>query len=226
VKTTRLLLAAAAMIFASLVAWSCYTGSRAAAQQPPTGMAVGPSAQLPPGPIALVDVNYIFRQHVRLKAQLKDLQADAEAVQKGFERDLQQLQDQKRQLSEMKPGSNDYQRTEEALVSQEANLKGKIALKRKEFVQKEAHLYYNAYREISDEVGFYCQRNGIALVLNFNGDKIHEENPDDIARGIGNKVVFYAKNLDITPNVMRRFVEPLPQSTPGPQPAFNQPMQR
>ena len=85
-------------------------------------------------------------------------------------------------------------------------IQGQIALKRKEFVQKEAHLYFNAYREISDEVKYFCQQRGIALVLNFNGDNIHEENPDDVARGISNKVVFYNKNLDITAYILPRFV--------------------
>ncbi len=77
-------------------------------------------------------------------------------------------------------------------------IQGQIALKRKEFMQKEARLYFNAYHEISDEVNYFCQQNGIALVLNFNGDSIHEENPDDVARGITNKVVYYNKSLDIT----------------------------
>ena len=77
-------------------------------------------------------------------------------------------------------------------------IQGQIALKRKEFVQKEAHLYFNAYREISDEVKYFCEQRGIALVLNFNGDNIHEENPEDVARGISNKVVYYNRNLDIT----------------------------
>ncbi len=42
-------------------------------------------------------------------------------------------------------------------------------------------------------------------MLNFNGDDIHEDNPDDVARSISNKVVFYSKNLDITGFILRRF---------------------
>ena len=99
-------------------------------------------------------------------------------------------------------------------MSQKADIQGQIALKRKEFVQKEAHLYFNAYREISDEVNYFCQQRGIALVLNFNGDKIHEDNPDDVARGISNKVVFYTKNLDITPYILPRFDRSRSQAAP------------
>jgi Skp family chaperone for outer membrane proteins len=205
VKRFLLSSAIAAATFACL-AWSCLTASPARAQQPPMGqVSQGPSA------IALVDVNYIFKRHVRLRAQLKDLGADAEKVQKDFERQLQQLQEQKQQLNTMKAGTPDYTRLEESLVSQQSIIQGQISLKRKEFVQKEAHLYYNAYREITDEVAYYCQQHGVAIVLNFNGDTIHEENADDIARGISNKVVFYNKNLDITPAVLPRFVQQIPQ---------------
>ena len=197
----RFLLSSAAMavVLAACLAWTCFTPSRALAQGP-----IQPTVQ-GTGGIALVNVNYIFKKHVRLKAQLNDLSADATNVQKDFERQLQELQAQGQKLSQLKPGTPDYTQLEERLVTQKANIQGQIQLKRKEFVQKEAHLYYNAYREISDEVNYYCQQRGIALVLNFNGDNIHEDVPDDVARGISNKVVYYTKSLDITPYILPRF---------------------
>jgi Skp family chaperone for outer membrane proteins len=197
--------AAAAVLFASCFAWSCLAGNQAHAQQP-----ISPGIQAP-GAIALVDVNYIFKRHVRLRDQLKELGADAEKVQKDFERQLQDLQERSKQLSQMHAGTPDYQRLEESIVSQKSIIQGQIALKRKEFVQKEAHLYFNAYREITDEVTHYCEQRGIAIVFNFNGDAIHEENADDIARGISNKFVYYNKSLDITPQVLPRFLN---QSAP------------
>ena len=200
-RRTLLLSAIAAVVIATCLAWACFTSGQASAQGP-----IAPAVQ-GPGGIALVDVNYIFKKHVRLKAQLKELQADAEKVQKDFERQTQELQTQAQTLSTMKPGTPDYQRLEELLVSQKANIQGQIQLKRKDFVQKEAHLYYNAYREISDEVNSYCLQRGIALVLNFNGDNIREDNPDEVARGISNKVVYYNKPLDITPYILPRFIQ-------------------
>ena len=203
--------AIAAGLFAICFAWACFTRNQASAQAP-----MAPAVQGPGGMVALVDVNYIFKKHARLHTQLKELQGDAERVQKEFERQLQGLQEQQQQLNGMKPGTPDYQRMEESIVTQKANIQGQIALKRKEFVQKEAHLYYNAYREISDEVNYFCQQRGIALVLNFSGDTIHEEDPDAVARGIGNKVVFYNKSLDITPYILPRFIDGSRQPQAGP----------
>ena len=200
--------AIAAVLLAISLAWTCLTSGQASAQPPMT-----PSVQ-GTGGIALVDVNYIFKRHVRLKAQLNDLQAEATKVQQGFEGQLKQLQEDQQKLSTLKPGSPEYQALEESMVTRKAGIQGQIAMRRKEFVQKEAHHYFNAYREISDEVTYYCQQRGISLVLNFNGDNIHEDNPDDVARGISNKVVYYTKNLDITPYILPRFVQPI-TATPG-----------
>ncbi len=195
-------------MFTTCLAWAWFTNGQASAQAP-----MAPTVQSPGG-IALVDVNYILKKHVRLRAQLKDLGGEAEKVQKDFERQLQDLQAQGQTLGQMKPGQPDYQQLEEKLVSMKAMIQGQIALKRKDFEQKEAHLYFNAYREISDEVNYYCQQRGVSLVLNFNGDNIHEESPADVGRGITKPVVFYTKNLDITPFILPRFVQPI-TANPG-----------
>ena len=203
-KRTLLSSAAVAVVFSICLAWTCTTAGQAPGQGPIAPMA---SAGQSPGGIGLVDVNYIFKRHARLKTQLQELQDEATKVQKNFEQQLQGLQEKGRELNGYKPGTEQYQHLEEQIVSQKAIIQGQIALKRKEFVQKEAHLYFNAYREISDEVNNFCLQHGLSLVLNFNGDSIHEDNPDDVARGISNKVVFYSKNLDITPYILPRFID-------------------
>ena len=201
-KKTFLSSAIAAIMFAVCLAWACFSSGQASAQAPMAPMA---STVQGPGSIALVDVNYIFKKHVRLKAQLTDLQAEAAKVQKDFEQLLQGLQSKGATLNTLKPGTPEYQRMEEQIVTEKANIQGQIALKRKDFVQKEAHLYFNAYREITDEVRGFCEMRGIALVLNFDGDGIHDDNPDMVARGISNKVVYLNKSLDITGFIVHRF---------------------
>jgi Skp family chaperone for outer membrane proteins len=207
VKKYLLSSAIVAALFVAYFAWSCLSSTPALAQQP--GMSPGAMPN-----VCLVDVNYIFKKHVRLKAQLKELTAEGEKVQKEFEDELRALQEESKKLGPggFKPGTPQYAELEERLVSQRSVIQGKIQLKRKEFVQREAHLYYNAYQEISDEVKHYCEQRGIAMVMNFNGDTIHEDSPDDVARGISNKIVYYNKQLplDITPYVMQRFVKDLP----------------
>ena len=77
-------------------------------------------------------------------------------------------------------------------MNKKSVIQGQIALKRKEVCAAcETRLYFNAYHEISDEVTIFCQQRGISMVMNFNGDAIDPENPDTVARGISNKMVYY-----------------------------------
>ena len=62
-------------------------------------------------------------------------------------------------------------------------------------MQQEAALYFNAYRRDScDEVNDFCQQRGITLVLNFNGDRMHDDNPDNVIRSIANPWSSYDKS--------------------------------
>jgi Skp family chaperone for outer membrane proteins len=202
VKKYVLSSAIAAAIFGLCFAWGCFTSSPASAQQPG-------GIQSPLPGVAIVDVNYIFKKHGRLKAQLAELKADGDRVQKDFEEQMRQLAEQAKPLTSgmLKSGSVEANQLEEKIVQQRSIIRGNIELKRKDFMQREAHLYNNAYKEICDEVRMFSEQNRIALVLNFNGDAIHEEDPQDVARGIGAKTVYYNKQLDITPYILPRFVE-------------------
>jgi Skp family chaperone for outer membrane proteins len=194
---------------------TCLVHSSAFAQPP-----MSPGMQAASPGVYLVDINYIFKKHVRLRAQLKELTEEGAKVQKGFEDQLRELQEQSKPLGPggYKPGTMEYTQLEERLVKQKADIQAQIQLKRKDFIQREARLYFNAYREISEEVARYCQQRGIALVMNFNGDAIHDDNPEDVARGISNKVVFYNRALDLTPEILPAFVKQLPNTSPT---AFN-----
>jgi Skp family chaperone for outer membrane proteins len=209
-NVNKLLLSSA--VVAALFAVCIAGAGPASAQQPPAGQFGVPQAATaaPNIGIVLVDVNYIFKHHARLKSSLKELQAEGDAVQKGFEEKLRALQERSKQLggpAGYKPGTPDYTHLEEQLVHEKSDIQTEIALKRKEFVQREAKLYFNAYREVTDEVTNFCQQRGIALAMNFNGDAIDPENPDTVARGIGSKYPFYNKGLDITPVILQRFAE-------------------
>jgi Skp family chaperone for outer membrane proteins len=219
VKKTLVSAAAAAALFAVCLAWTCFPSRPASAQPPMGGQPAMSQAQLP---IALVDVGYIIKRHVRLKAQLNELKAEGDRVGKEFEDAAKALQERAKPLgpgSNLKAGSPEYNALEEQLTSEKSTLQAKVTMKRKEFMQKEAHLYYNAYLEIGQEVKYYCDQRGIVLCLNFNGDTVHEDNPQEIMAAIATptKPVYYRKDssLDITPFVMQRFVRQNTADTGG-----------
>ena len=81
----------------------------------------------------------------------------------------------------------------------EFNLKmGKL---RKEFLEREAKVYYQTYLEVVDAVKYYAKRQNIGLVLRFNGEPVDPNRRDDVLREI-NKPVVVQDQIDITPDVL------------------------
>ena len=79
------------------------------------------------------------------------------------------------------------------------NLKmGKL---RKDFLEREAKVYYQTYLEVVDAVKYYAKRQNIGLVLRFNGEPVDPNRRDDVLREI-NKPVVVQDQIDITPDVL------------------------
>jgi hypothetical protein len=206
VKKYVLSSAVAAAMFALCFAGGCFISSPASAQQP---AAAGQSLQ---PYVYLVDMNYLFKKHARLNAERKALTAEADRLQKDFEEQMRGVQERAKPLAPggLKPGTDDYNRLEEQLSKEKAAIQTNIQHKRREFILRESHLLFTAYTEIGEEVKFYCEQHGIALVANFNGDQMHEDNPDEVARGISRQWVYYNKALDITGAILPRIAKEPP----------------
>ena len=81
----------------------------------------------------------------------------------------------------------------------EFNLKmGKL---RKDFLEREAKVYYQTYLEVVDAVKYYAKRQNIGLVLRFNGEPVDPNRREDVLREI-NKPVVVQDQIDITPDVL------------------------
>ena len=93
-KRTLLSSAIAAVMFATCLAWACFTGGQASAQAPMGAQPCKARAALPWSTSTTSS-----RSTSACRPQLKDLQAEAEKVQKDFERQLQDLQAQGQALS-------------------------------------------------------------------------------------------------------------------------------
>jgi Skp family chaperone for outer membrane proteins len=201
VKKSSLVAALAAVAAAAAwVAWMGLGGQPAEAQQ----AAPVRAANMPT--TALIDVNYIIKNHQRLKAALDQYENDAKTAQSDWKTENDKITKEAESLKDLnlKPGSPDYAKAEEQIMNKRAQLQIRMTREKKDFVQREAKLYYAVYQEILQEVQYYCSAYNISLVLNFQGDKINQDNPQDILRGVQQQVVFYNKDLDITPWVLNR----------------------
>jgi Skp family chaperone for outer membrane proteins len=80
----------------------------------------------------------------------------------------------------------------------------RIQLQRKEFLIREAKIYYQVYQEIVKEVEMFAAANGISTVLRISGDQVDANDPQQVLANINKQVIYSSHNMDITGAILDR----------------------
>ncbi len=151
--------------------------------------------------VAVVDINYIFKNHQKFITAMDAMKTDFQAVEadvKGKQQKIMQAQEQQKTFT---PGSPEFKQLDEQIVRMTAGLQVDVTQKRKELVDREAKIYFDTYVEVTDTIKLYAEHKGIGLVLRFNGEEADQNNRESILRSI-NKAVHFQNSIDITPDVL------------------------
>lgn len=193
-------------IVATVVAVACLLVALdvASAQAPPAtrpapaAPAGGPS----PHGIAVIDVTYILEHYAKLKGAMEFYKAEAQKTEDELKKERDDIAKRAEAIKAFSPGTPEYKKLEEELTKRESDWKLKVASKRRDFAEKESLYYLRAYQELSEAVKVYAQKNGIQLVLRFNGAPIDPNNREMVQMEVFKMVMYYDKNIDITNPVL------------------------
>jgi outer membrane protein len=173
--------------------------SFALAQQPQQ-----PTQQVSFGPVAIIDMSYIFKNHARFKAASDRMRQEVLAAEEQLKARRTEIENLVKQLETFKKDSPDYKQLDTDITKKKIDLNAAVAMQKKEFVEREAKLYYNVYQEVLDATQLFAERYRIALVLRFNGDAAEPgSDPQDILKQLNKQVVYYHKSIDITPYILQ-----------------------
>jgi len=190
-----------ATIVAGLLIACTLAGTAQAQQQQPAGENAGIHASR--YGIAVVDISYIFKNYKRFKGQMDQMKADVQAAEQALLGEREAIQKMVEQLKSLyKPGTPEYKKMDDQIAERKAEFTLKATKQRKEILEREAKIYYQAYLEVNDAVKYYALRNNIGLVLRFNGDPIDPNNRQHVLRAI-NKPVVFQNGIDITPDILK-----------------------
>ena len=152
--------------------------------------------------IAVIDISYIFKNHARFKQSMEYMKRDVLAAEETLKKERDLVNQMIEKLKDFKPGTPDYKKLEEDITHRQSDFNVRASLQKKEFLEREAKVYTNIYKEISDEVGYYSDKNGIALVLRFNGDPVDANNRNSVLNEINKPIVYQRGGIDITPIIL------------------------
>lgn len=165
----------------------------------PAGNAFGANAQK--HGVAVVDVSYIFKQHKKFRATMDSMKKEMETTESELKADRDKIGQQEEQRNTYQPGSPEYKKADEELARNMAEFNLKMTRLRKEFLEREAKVYYQTYLEVGAAVKYYAEHHDVGLVLRFNGEPVDPNRREDVLREI-NKPVVFQNQVDITPEIL------------------------
>ena len=177
------------------------------------------NAQAPAGSgVVVIDINYIFKNHLLFKSKMDDIKQEIEKFENYLRDQRTEITQQTEQLKGMPPGSAEYQQLEEQLASKHTKLQLETGRKRKDILEREAKVYYNAYQNIEQHVRDFAYANGIGLVLRFSSEQMDPTKRESVLQGVNRAVVFQDRK-DITAAILdqlNRRTQPVGVSTRQP----------
>lgn len=167
---------------------------------------VGP-AQPMGDKLAVIDINFIFKNHDRFKQMAKDWKADVQRAEAEMKAQNSGITNGVEELKRWEPGSAEFKNLEESIAQKRADLQVKMQLKKKELMLREAKMYLEVYNEIREQVAYFARQNGITLVLRFSSGQVNSEDPRQIQTALLKPVVFQDR-IDITQPILNRLNPP------------------
>lgn len=173
------------------------------------------------GIVAVLDVAKVFQTNAEFDRRMTEIRQQVERLKSDVQREQDQIRQEAQQLQGMDPTSAQFKQIEATLEQRQTNLRTQAGQSERDLLVKEATAYYEIYQRMQTVVARIAQREGIALVLRFDGSAINPENRGDVIKGVTRNVVFFDR-LDMTDLVIDemgpRVAERPTTTSPGTQP--------
>ncbi len=154
-----------------------------------------------PTSAAVVDIPYIFKNHIRFQQAINDIKKDIDGYQEMLKQEQQKMRVEAEKASQYKPGTQEYKKIEESVARMKVELQLEGAKRQKDFMEQEARAYFTAYKEVEAAVGEFAVRHRVTLVLRYSGEQMDPTKRESIMQGI-NRFVVYQDRLNITDVVL------------------------
>lgn len=205
--------------YAAIVAVLCSLGFATRPALSQTGAAAPPTPSASGSTTAVIDIPYIFKNHARFKAQINDIKTDIDGYKEFVDTEQNKIRKEREKLDQFKPGTQEYKQVEENVARLGVELQLAGTKRQKDFMEREALIYYNAYREVETAVAEFAARSGISLVLRYSAEPMDPTKKETIMQGI-NRIVVYQNRLDITQFIIDRLnrgtpTAPVSNASPG-----------
>lgn len=162
------------------------------------------NGQAPQSNIMVVDVAEVYKAHNGFNAELEAMKQDVETFKATITRETQRLQQLAEEIKKYEANSEDFKRREEALSADTAKLNVFRNQKNREFLEREARLYFDTYVGISRELATLADEYGVTLVLRIDNKVPDASDRQSVLQAVNSNIVYKRPNSDFTAMLIER----------------------
>jgi Skp family chaperone for outer membrane proteins len=181
------------------------------AASPSWGQATSGNASTTPAKrgtsVAVIDINYLFDHYDSFQKAMEEVQADIKSLETYLRDERQKLLKKAEQIKSISGNSPQYANLEEEIASTQTKLNLEAGRRRKAILDKEAKIYYNAYRQVERHITAFADRYGIDLVMRFQSEPMDLNERESVLKSI-NRMVVFQRNLNITEHILQELNRP------------------
>jgi Skp family chaperone for outer membrane proteins len=154
-------------------------------------------------PIAILNMDRVFKTHQPLLDQLAPAREEAKALQEKVQLRQAEIETVANQIRKAEPGSPDFQRLQGQLLKLNGELQQMAQAGQQTIQKKETTIYLAFYRILDEEVAKYAKAKGLKLVLRQQESSLDEKQPlQEILKSL-NRSIIYQDGLDITDDILK-----------------------
>lgn len=154
-------------------------------------------------PIAVLNMDRIFKTHKPLQDQLAPVREEAKKLQETVQLRQAEIETVATQIRKTDPGTPDFQRLQAQLLKLNGELQ-QLAQSGQQSIQKqESTIYLVFYRTLDEEVTKYAKAKGLKLVIRQQDSSLDDNQPlQEILKSL-NRSIIYQDGLDITDDILK-----------------------
>ena len=154
-------------------------------------------------PIAILNLDRIFKTHQPLLDQLAPAREEAKALQEKLQLRQAEIETVANQIRKTEPSTPDFQRLQAQLLKLNGELRQLAETGQQAIQKKETTVYLAFYRTLDDEVAKYAKAKGLKLVLRQQEGSLDENQTlQEILKSL-NRSIIYQDGLDITDDILK-----------------------
>ena len=147
-----------------------------------------------PHRIALIDVEYVFKNYDKLKYLEEELKAELKEEEEKFKEKAKKGQQMVAELKDYKPDTPEYDARRQKIEKLDTDMKFDQKQVQGKLQREKAKITLTVYHEVHDAVEKFCRHFNYTLAIGFTRTEANSSDPQRMMQIVNQPVVYYRKS--------------------------------